>query len=224
MKIFLSLFLACFNISAGVRTLLMNDTEMEVIRLVLGKSTILRFKSQPKKIVLGNQNSYKIDFVNNDLTIQLKRFDSTNLFVYTKKNVYGFLLLPSKTEDYDDIVNIRRKYGGKPYKLKNPVPVFRQPLDFRIQGIRTIGGNLFTAVVFVQNRTRHRINTSKINILATVANKRLPLQKAYFKKDSLGGGKITEARVVFKAKKKKRIVFNLTYANTNLKKEVKWKR
>ncbi len=224
MKIFLFLLLAYFNANAGVRTLFMNDTEMEAIRLALGKSTILRFQDRPKKIVLGDRDSYKIDFIDNDLTIQLKGFNSTNLFVYTEKHVYGFLLLPSKPEDYDDIVNIHRKHGGKSYKLTSPAPVFRQPLNFKVQRIRRIGNNLFSAVLFVQNRTKHRIGTSRINIFATVNNKRLPLQKTYFKKDSLSGGEIAEIRVVFKAKKKKRITFNLAYANTNFKREVRWKK
>ena len=91
-----------------VRTVLVNNDAMAPIFLKIGKSTVLRFPEKPKKVVVGNQNYYGLEFIENDVAIQPLGAVATNLFVYTNNHTYGFLLTPG--EKYDDLVFVRWKY------------------------------------------------------------------------------------------------------------------
>ena len=66
------------------------------VNLRMGKSTIIRFPEKPINIVIGNQNYYSIEFISHDISVQTLFEFSTNLFVYTTHNVYGFVLNPRK--------------------------------------------------------------------------------------------------------------------------------
>ena len=52
--------------AGGIRTLNVNDDKMQVIFLRMGKASVLRFPEKPKKVVIGNQNYYSIEFIEND--------------------------------------------------------------------------------------------------------------------------------------------------------------
>ena len=56
--------------AGGIRTVQVNDKKMQRIYLKMGRATVLRFTSKPKKVVIGNQNYYAVEFIDNDLTIQ----------------------------------------------------------------------------------------------------------------------------------------------------------
>src|ERR1700722_11348359 len=91
-----------------VRTVGINNGAMAPIYLKMGKSTVLRFIEKPKKVVIGNQNYYGLEFIENDVAIQPLGAVGTNLFVYTENHTYGFLLTPG--ERYDDLVFVRWRY------------------------------------------------------------------------------------------------------------------
>ncbi len=94
--------------AGSIRTLEMNDEKMKSIYLKMGQSTILRFHERPKKVVIGNQNYFQIEFIGNDVTIQPQGPMSTNLFVYGKYHTYGFILrVLSSGSKYDDLVKVR---------------------------------------------------------------------------------------------------------------------
>lgn len=77
---------------AAVRTVEATNRSITPIYLNLGRSTILRFHERPKKVVLGNQNYFNVEFIENDLAIQPTGVVSTNLFVYGENHTYGFNL------------------------------------------------------------------------------------------------------------------------------------
>ena len=86
----------------------------------MGKSTILRFAEKPKKVVVGNQNYYGLEFIENDVAIQPLGTVGTNLFVYTERHTYGFLLTPG--ERYDDLVFVRWKFPKSNQPKESPTP------------------------------------------------------------------------------------------------------
>jgi len=94
---------------ANVRTVYVNDKNMENIYLNMGKSTILRFNEKPKKVVIGNQNYFQVEFIDSDITIQPQGIVSTNLFAYCENNTYGFILNAHASGRYDDLINVRWK-------------------------------------------------------------------------------------------------------------------
>ena len=93
----------------GIRTVQVNDKKMQRIYLKMGRATVLRFTSKPKKVVIGNQNYYAVEFIDNDLTIQPQGRVSTNLFVYTPYRTYGFNLRVCSNCRSDDLVFVKWK-------------------------------------------------------------------------------------------------------------------
>lgn len=72
-----------FSVFAGrVRTLPASSQEMPVVHLMTGRSTVLRFSSPPKKVIIGNQNYFNIEFIDSDVTLQPLANTTSNMFVY----------------------------------------------------------------------------------------------------------------------------------------------
>ena len=103
------LFLSLQAQASGIRTVHVNDKKMQVVYLKMGMATVLRFTAKPKKVVIGNQNYFTVEFIDNDLTIQPIGKAETNLFVYTPYRTYGFILRVCSSCRSDDLVFVRWK-------------------------------------------------------------------------------------------------------------------
>lgn len=97
--------LYAFHSHAAVRTVEATERAITPIYLSLGRSTVLRFRERPKKVVVGNQNYYNVEFIENDLAIQPTGTVPTNLFVYGESHTYGFSLHVSGA-GADDLVHV----------------------------------------------------------------------------------------------------------------------
>jgi hypothetical protein len=104
-----ALILSSLTSYAGiVRAIETDDKKMNRIHLRMGQSTVLRFHGdRPKKVVIGNQNYYNVEFVEGtmDVTLQPLSPVPTNLFIYCQKKTYGFLISTTNQGKYDDLVN-----------------------------------------------------------------------------------------------------------------------
>ena len=79
------------------------------IRTSPGFSTILQFDAKPTSVVLGDQDSFKIEYVGNSLTIKpLREGVKTNLFVFTDYDRFNFRLVSGQS-NADYVVKVRRK-------------------------------------------------------------------------------------------------------------------
>lgn len=89
----------------GVRTVFVKPNSIEPIYLSMGKSTVLRFRDHPRKIVIGNQNYFGVEFIENDVALQPLGQIKTNMFVYTETRTYGFYLIVGQGRG-DDLAKI----------------------------------------------------------------------------------------------------------------------
>ena len=91
--LFLTLLISADLALAGkVWALRATDNEMVPIHLKMGRSTVIRFREEPQKVVVSNQNYFNIEFIGKDVTLQPQAIVTSNLFVYPKNHIYGFLL------------------------------------------------------------------------------------------------------------------------------------
>ena len=97
------------SLASSIRTMQVNAKKMQIIYLKMGRATVLRFTAKPKKVVIGNQNYYAVEFIDNDLTIQPLGKVETNLFVYTPYRTYGFILRVCSSCRSDDLVFVKWK-------------------------------------------------------------------------------------------------------------------
>lgn len=125
-----TIFLSSPTLAKDIRTIHVNDQKMQLVQLKLGQATVLRFNEKPKKVVIGNQNYYSVEFIDNDLTIQPLGLVKTNLFVYTKYRTYGFDLSVCNHCQSDDLLNVKWKS-----KLEKPT----KPSVPKIPGFSVIG-------------------------------------------------------------------------------------
>lgn len=212
----LILALACLlptGAQAGaVRTIGVGQDSMAPIYLKLGKSTVLRFTDKPRKVVVGNQNYYGLEFVENDLAIQPLGAVATNLFVYTESRTYGFLLTPG--ERYDDLVFVRWKSSVEKFLARHEPPPPRESkpgLTFRIGKVLKVTietvkslANLKLHVIdgTIENAGKKEIALSGVTLQAERAATRLEKQETVFAKDKLKPKEKSKVRLVLKLDQK----------------------
>lgn len=198
-----------FDAEAGtVRTVGVGSDSMAPIYLKLGKSTILRFSDKPRKVVVGNQNYYGLEFIENDLAIQPLGSVATNLFVYTESRTYGFLLTPG--ERYDDLVFVRwgSIRGSAKTSDESPSPKESRPglslkigklLKITVEKIKvqpSLGLHLVDCVL--ENTGKDELQLSKLTLQTLRQGKALEKQDMVLEKDKLKPNEKSKARLVLK--------------------------
>ena len=191
-----------------VRTVAVNNGAMAPIFLRMGKSTVLRFVEKPKKVVIGNQNYYGLEFIENDVAIQPLGAVGTNLFVYTENHTYGFLLTPG--ERYDDLVFVRWRYpqvgnasdtAPRSAKITLPNLSFTLGGDLRvtvgkIQGPSTFGLHLIDCTI--ENLSKRELSMAGLVLTVTRNAKSIAGQSTVVDLEKLKPGEKTKARIVLK--------------------------
>ena len=193
----------------GSKEVYVNSNKMQSVFLKLGRSTVLRFREKPKKIVLGNSNYFNIEFVENDLTIQpLQSGVTTNLFVYGTYHLYAFNLKSTFGNYYDDLLKVRWKspriYKKKKRKVKNS-KVKKVSKTLEIPGklkieLKSVLQNKrlgMTILDFeVVSLQKSNLKTKDIEVILTRKKKSLVDQKFVFETDEIKQGKGARLRVL----------------------------
>jgi len=206
--IVLGLFLGLPLLSeARVREMGITKNEMGKVYLKMGKSTVLRFKDKPKKVVIGNQNYFNVEFIDNDVTIQPLGNNTTNLFVYGESQTYGLILNVVRHNNYDDLVVVKRSYpqvnhSKRPSK-KRPELNFGGELENKLKitgkGVlknATLG--FYILDLSLKNLGSKTINTDELEIKLTRSNKSLKDQEVIFERQKLVPKDTIRSRVLFK--------------------------
>ncbi|MBK7962360.1 MAG: hypothetical protein IPK04_14960 [Bdellovibrionales bacterium] len=231
-----------FSTFAGrVRTLPASSQEMPVIKLMTGRSTVLRFSSPPKKVIVGNQNYFNIEFIDSDVTIQPLASTASNLFVYGDSFTYGFILNVGHSGDYDDLVFIRNKVPAfatpKTEKESIKVPVAKKDLKFTIvvpkKSKIDLQGNAFKwnesinsfyADVFITLKAQKTISTDSAKIQILSAGQDLTTIKAVFEKDQLVQNVKGRARIFANVNSKDVVKLKLLINKEEMIFDLKWKK
>lgn len=208
--------------ASNVRTLAVDNQAMAPVFLRMGKSTVLRFSEKPKKVVVGNQNYYGLEFIDNDVAIQPLGAVATNLFVYTEAHTYGFLLTPG--ERYDDLVFVRWKYGTETRGERRPVSATRSTspnFSFtagrdlkitiaKVEGPSTFGLHLVDCVI--ENMGKDAADLSALSIKVTRQGRALDRQRMVVEVEKLKPKEKTRARLILKLGEKKDISIEVKWS------------
>lgn len=206
-----------------IRTVHMNSDKMKQINLKMGQSTVLRFTDKPKKIVIGNQNYYSVEFIENDVTIQPLGSVKTNLFVYTPHHVYGFTLNP-RTGVYDDIVNVRWKSSGIVLRQKRVPRAFQEKLVNIEIKLKSIDVKIYRIVInksrgthlidfIVTNNKAQTLKSKDLDFFLTRSKKRLEVQEYVLETSNIKPLVKVQGRLLLKLKEKKGFSFNVHHGN-----------
>lgn len=175
---------------------------MPVIHLMTGRSTVLRFSSPPKKVVIGNQNYFSIEFIDSDVTLQPLANTTSNLFVYGDSFTYGFILKVDHSPEYDDLVFVKNKVpnftlptsGKSTVKQTSP----KKDLKFSIlppkkSKFEAEGGTFkwnesiksYYADIFLSLKSPQAIPTDSIQVQILSGSQELTTIKVVFEKEQL---------------------------------------
>lgn len=204
-----SLLLSQIGLAGGIRTVFVNNKKMAPIYLKLGKTTVLRFPDKPKKVVIGNQNYFGVEFINNDLAIQPLGGVETNLFTYGPHRTYGFILKSCTTCQHDDLIYVKWKarHSSIPKKKsqKQKIPGFKPvglKFDFneslRFLITKTIFDserNLRIFDIQVKNFSKTKVDLSSAILFASRKGRPLLKQGFVISKNALAPGKNSKARL-----------------------------
>ncbi len=215
------------DFSGSIRTVYTNDKAMTPVFLSMGQSTVLRFRDKPKKIVIGNQNYFNVEFIDNDIALQPQGVVKSNIFIYTENQTYGLILSAGRGVAYDDLVYIQWKNviqvnqskepKGKKVKEKKKIPYetsFRIKDVLKIDVMKLTNGEMNGIIIIdleLQNITNEKIASHNIKIKLTADGKDLPYQRAIIEKEELSASENSKARVIVKSKEAQEITINVNY-------------
>jgi hypothetical protein len=81
-----------------------------VVKVGIGFSTLLQFDTRPSQAIVGDQDSFKIEYVGNAIAIKpLISGVSTNLFVVTDVGKFNFRISAMRGFEPDYVLRIKRK-------------------------------------------------------------------------------------------------------------------
>ena len=219
--------LISINAFAGkIRTVEVAANKMENIYLKLGQSTVLRFRETPKKVVVGNQNYFNVEFIGNDITIQPQGAVKTNLFVYGEYHTFGFLLNAGNFNQYDDLVNVRwkspklrtvkKKKQLSSNKFKKVIRL-KSKVSCETKSISEIRPNFYVLDFKVINNGENLVKISDVDLFLTRSKIKLPKQRLIFSGEKIEKGLGIEGRIFFKLDKKEGFSLHLLSHGENQK-------
>lgn len=231
--ILLFTFFAASISHAKVRDLYINSNEMGHINLKMGQSTVLRFLEKPKKVVIGNQNYFNVEFIDNDVTIQPLGTAKTNLFVYGEYNTYGLILSVDSDAHYDDLVIVKRGWRPSPIIPKHESrPKQKNTFSFK----KAIGDKLLVTsdkIQFhdslklyildlrVEHLKKEIINVNDLKFMHSQGNKTYGENKVII--DQKEGNHKATVRLLIKLPSKRSFTLNIKYQGLEAKQIVEEK-
>lgn len=220
-KLLITSTLICSSISsyAGkVRSMTVDASKMFHVNLRMGRSTVLIFEEKPKKVVIGNQNYYGLEFVEGTghITLQPQGTVATNMFVYGENKVYGFILNTSDFGAYDDLVKIRWKPTVKPIRVKGKLVKILaykdkkmnksfslSKLKVEVNRVRKLKKHTYVVDMKASNDSNKQIDLKKLSIRAKRGKVYFKTIGVYFEKDRLQVKDSGNIRVLLKIKSRK---------------------
>jgi hypothetical protein len=111
----LMLSLSSTGHAAGIRTLLISENEVAAFRVGIGFSTLLQFDTRPSQVIVGDQDSFKVEYVGDAIAIKpLRSGVATNLFVVTQGGKFNFRVSAVRGLEPDYVLRIKRKSEDRP--------------------------------------------------------------------------------------------------------------
>ncbi len=104
--------LSCFQLASakGIRTLTISENEVAQVRVALGYSTLLQFDARPSQAIIGDQDSFKVEYAGNAIAIKpLVSGVSTNLFIVTEYDKFNFRITAGQGFEPDYVIRIKKK-------------------------------------------------------------------------------------------------------------------
>ncbi len=174
--------------------------QIVTVRTALGIATILQVPDRPNSVVVGDQEKFKVEYLDQAITIKpLHAGAKSNLYVYTDYQRYNVQLVTGAEPNSDYVVyleNLKRKDSIKTISL-HWIPFVRSMNNGEIVlETKRLGraGNGILLIEF-QIRTARKIIVRPEWIWLTQGNQTRPIQNLFISALDLNSGEETQSTI-----------------------------
>ncbi len=108
----ISIFSIAF--ASQVKELKLKPADVGLINTAIGYSTVLQLTQKPQNVVLGDQSAFRIEFINDSITIKPLKFGAkSNIFVFTESDRFNLTVKSGNAALVDYVVRIRRVFPDR---------------------------------------------------------------------------------------------------------------
>lgn len=192
-----AILFACvqYTFAKGIRTLNLNDSEIAQVRVALGYSTLLQFDVRPTQAIVGDQDSFKVEYAGNAIAIKpLMSGVSTNLFIVTDYDKFNFKLTSGQGFEPDYIIRVKKKKestqenpSGLITKVINKT-VEKNGITIRLISLATTKTNTALIYSFELTATNKKLAFQPGDFEILQKGKTLPIENIYLERLALPKG------------------------------------
>jgi hypothetical protein len=185
----LFLFLNSISPASSVRDLLLKPSDVGIIHTARGYSTVIQLQSKPLNVVLGDQSAFRIEYINDSITVKPLRSNSkSNLFIYTDKERYNLTVVSGSQAVVDYVVKLKRTFED--LKLIKPLNKHSENQGILLTLIKiTSSGNTSFLDFQIRNNAKHKIIFTPENFRFLSMNKDLPIKGLFLEGGTLEAGR-----------------------------------
>jgi hypothetical protein len=108
-SILIFIFLSLYAQASHVRDLPLRPKDVGVVNTAVGYSTVIQLNSKPLNVVLGDQSSFRVEYINDSVTIKpVRSAAKSNLFIFTENDRFSLTVRSGPSSLVDYIVHLRR--------------------------------------------------------------------------------------------------------------------
>jgi hypothetical protein len=183
--------------SERVRHIEFHRDQIVTVRTALGIATIIQVPDRPNSVVVGDQEKFKVEYLDQAITIKpLQAGAKSNLYVYTDYQRYNVQLITGAETNSDYVVyleNVRQKENIKSNPLRW-MPFIRSMHNDEITFETKRLGRASEGVLLIefQLRTARKVAVRPEWIWLTQGNEVRPIQNLYLGAVQLSSGENTQ--------------------------------
>jgi hypothetical protein len=110
--ILILILLTSLSHAAPVREVSLKPKEVGTVNTAISYSTVIQLSQKPLNVVLGDQSAFRVEFINDSITIKPARSGAkTNLFIFTENDRFNLTLKAGSPASVDYVVRLRRIFS-----------------------------------------------------------------------------------------------------------------
>jgi len=109
--IWILLLLSQIASASLVKELKLKPKDVGIINTAIGYSTVIQLTSKPLNVVIGDQASFRVEFINDSITLKPIKPAKTNLFIFTENDRFNLTVKTGQPGSVDYVVRLRRVFS-----------------------------------------------------------------------------------------------------------------
>ena len=180
--------LLSFAQASQVKELKLKPQEVGVVNTAVGYSTVVQLSQKPLNVVIGDQTSFRVEFINDSITIKpLRPGAKTNLFIFTENDRFNLTIRVGPAAAVDYVVRVRRIFSDPQKTVQLNLTRSKNGLTFTLLRITHKDSEAFLDFT-VQNQRKKFITLNPEHFRVTVDNVVRTIRSLYIDTPSIKPG------------------------------------